>query len=153
MATIWTIRGVSEDMQRRVSAAAQESGMKLGRWIEKALARAVLETGSDRTDAARLAAVEQRLAELTERVASLEASGARGSHRAGKTTARPAEPHHASSGGRGGPRTPIPEEHLAEADRLNREGMSFPEIIRTKGWGYNRGSLPTAVKRYRARAT
>jgi hypothetical protein len=43
----------------------------------------------------------------------------------------------------------IPEEHLAEADRLNREGISFQKIIEMKGWPYNRSGLDKAVNRWR----
>jgi hypothetical protein len=45
---------------------------------------------------------------------------------------------------------PIPAEHLEEAARLwdGGKGPSIPQIIKSKGWPYNRSALHKAVKRY-----
>jgi hypothetical protein len=34
---IWTVRGISDDIQKRVSEAAQAAGMRLGPWVERVL--------------------------------------------------------------------------------------------------------------------
>lgn len=90
-------------------------------------------------DGGRLDAIEARLAALEARavdpapVASVKAA---------RTRRR--------SSGEPKSNEPIPPEHLAEAARLwdGGRGPSFAEIIKAKGWGYNRSSLHKAVVRW-----
>jgi hypothetical protein len=39
----WLIGGVSEEVRQEVTAAAEQTGMPLGQWIEKALRKAIVE--------------------------------------------------------------------------------------------------------------
>jgi hypothetical protein len=159
MSKIWTVRGVSDDMQRRAAEAANAAGMRLGPWVERAL-RAGLERPTPDGDTHVADNLAAQFAALAERVERLEA-------RAGTTvpaalprnTAEPVrrarKPAKAKTlpepSGPAGSRSnqAIPEEHLAEAERLNREGNSFAKIIETKDWSYNRSSLAKAVSRWR----
>jgi hypothetical protein len=159
MSKIWTVRGVSDDIQRRAAEAANAAGMRLGPWVERAL-RAGLERSVPDGAPSVPGDLAAQLAALVERVERLEAgAGAtaptrpsrnaaepvRRARKPAKTKTRP-EP----SGGAGSrSNQAIPDDHLAEADRLNREDISFAKIIETKGWSYNRSSLAKAVSRWR----
>jgi hypothetical protein len=72
MSKIWTVRGVSDDIQRRASEAAASSGMRLGPWVERAVLAALEGSGRVRSKPAGDPIVTQ-IAELQDRVARLEA--------------------------------------------------------------------------------
>jgi hypothetical protein len=72
MSTIWSVRGVSDDMQRRAAKAAKAAGMHLGPWVER-----TLQAGLDRPipdgDSHVPGDLAAQLAALVERVDRLEA--------------------------------------------------------------------------------
>jgi hypothetical protein len=72
MSKIWTVRGVSDDIQRRASEAAASAGMRLGPWVERAVLAALEGSGRMRSKPAGDLIVTQ-IAELQDRVARLEA--------------------------------------------------------------------------------
>jgi hypothetical protein len=72
MSKIWTIRGVSDDMQRRAAEAANAAGMRLGPWVERAL-RAGLERSASDGDSHVPGDLVAQFAALVERVERLEA--------------------------------------------------------------------------------
>ena len=163
MSKIWTVRGVSDDIQRRTAEAANAAGMRLGPWVERAL-RAGLERSVPDGASPVPGDLAAQLAALVERVERLEAGAgatvpARLSPNAAKPVRRARKPAKARTRPKpsGGARTlagsrssqAIPDDHLADADRLNREGISFAEIREMKGWSYHRSSLSKAVNRWR----
>ena len=72
MSKIWTVRGVSDDIQRRASEAAASAGMRLGPWVERAVLAALEGTGRVRSKPAG-DPIAAQVAELQDRVARLEA--------------------------------------------------------------------------------
>jgi hypothetical protein len=72
MSKIWTVRGVSDDIQRRASEAAASSGMRLGPWVERAVLAALEGSGRVRSKPAG-DPIAAQVAELQDRVARLEA--------------------------------------------------------------------------------
>jgi hypothetical protein len=69
---IWTVRGVSDDTQRRASETASAAGMRLGPWVERAVLAALEGTGRVRSKHAG-DPIAAQIAELRDRVARLEA--------------------------------------------------------------------------------
>jgi hypothetical protein len=163
----WVVRGVDEDLARQFVDRAGRQRRTVGEVLNGVL-RACLDwpeapepDGGPSPPGGAVADLAAQLAALADRVERLE-SGA-GVAQPALDAAKPArharKPAKAGlpaspSGGTGAPAgsrnsRAIPEEHLAEADRLNREGASFQKIIEMKGWPYNRSGLDRAVNRWR----
>ena len=75
MSKIWSVRGVSDNMQRRAAEAAKAAGMHLGPWVERTL-QAGLERPLPDGDSHVPGDLAAQLAALAERVERLEAGAA-----------------------------------------------------------------------------
>jgi hypothetical protein len=161
----WVVRGVDEDLARQFVDRAARQRRNVGEVLNGVL-RACLEQpeppepdgapsgfgGAPGDLAAQLAALVERVERLESGAGVAQPARDAAKPRARKTAkaGSPASP----SGGTGAPAgirnsRAIPEEHLAEADRLNLDGISFQKIIEMKGWSYNRSGLDKAVNRWR----
>jgi hypothetical protein len=146
--SIWSIRGVSQDLQARISAAAKGRRMTLGEWISAA-AEAALARGMDRQQ---VQDPEDRLGNLEARVAELEARlgevDARLDNVATSPTAmpvtRPAPSQGSGRGAGGGAKRLTPEQDRMIADMLG-QNRSYSEI------GAAVGISPGAITKIRER--
>lgn len=160
----WVVRDVERDLASAVVDVAKRNGRKAGEmlnsviriWIEAGCPVDGQPIGGDKAPGD-LPELRHELAEIRARLDALEAREKPASAaKLPKAPKMPTERQNAlaltQQPAKGNSRnSPIPAEHVEEADRLQAGGMSYAAIIATKGWSYHRTGLGNAVTKLRKR--